>query len=88
MYDVKMYVYGFFFEINYGNETIYVCTTNVCYVYAFIDSNITTRDVCMYVCMQVCMRYCMFMILPNQILQRVIMFSANVTATMYFFSVP
>ena len=83
MYDVKMYVYGFY-EINYGNATIYVCTTNVCYVYAFIDSNIATRDVCMYVCM----RYCMFMILPNQILQRVIMFSANVTATMYFFSVP
>ena len=45
----KMYVYGFFFyEINYGNATIYVCTTNVCYVYAFIDSNIATRDVCMY----------------------------------------
>ena len=50
MYDVKMYVYGFY-EINYGNATIYVCTTNVYYVYAFIDSNIATRDVCMYVSM-------------------------------------
>ena len=42
-----MYVYGFY-EINYGNATIYVCATNVCYVYTFIDSNIATRDVCMY----------------------------------------
>ena len=40
-----------------------------------------------YVCMQVCMRYCIFMILPNQTLQRVIMFSANVTAMMNFFLV-
>ena len=54
MYDVKMYAYGFY-EINYCNATIYVCTTNVCYVYAFIDSNIAMRDVCMYVCMRYCM---------------------------------
>ena len=87
MYDVKMYVYGFY-EINYGNATIYVCTTNVCYVYAFIDSNIATRDVCMYVCMQVWMRYCIFMILPNLTLQRDIMFSANGTASdVFFFSI-
>ena len=46
----KNVCYGFY-EINYGNATIYVCTTNVCYVYAIIDSNIATRDVCMYVCM-------------------------------------
>ena len=50
MYDVKMYVYDFY-EINYCNATIHVCTTNVGYVYAFIDTNIATRDVCMYVCM-------------------------------------
>ena len=81
-----MYVYGFY-EINYCNATIYVCTTNVCSVYAFIDSNITTRDVCLYVCMQVCMRYCIFMILPNQILQRVIMFSANGTTNYAIFSI-
>ena len=50
MYDVKIYVCGFY-EINYCNATIYVCITNVCYVYAFIDSNIATRDVCRYVYM-------------------------------------
>ncbi len=44
MYDDKMYVYG--------NGTIYVCTTNVCYVYVFIDPNIATREY-MYVCMYV-----------------------------------
>ena len=56
MYDVKMYVYNFY-KINYCNATIYVCTSNVCYVYAYIDTNIATRD-CMYVCMYVCMCVC------------------------------
>ena len=58
MYDVGMYVYGLH-EINCRNATMYVCTTNVCYVYAFIDINIATRG-CMYGCMYVCMNAIMY----------------------------
>ena len=43
------------------------------YVYAITDLDVTTR-VCMYVCERI------FMILPNQMLQRVSMYSVNFMA--------
>ena len=76
-----MYVYGFY-EINYGNATIYVCTRTYV-MFTHLPTQIMQRE--MYVCMQVCMRYCTFMILPNPTLQRDIMFSANGTASDAFF---
>ena len=79
-----MYVYGFY-EINYGNATIYVCT-RMYVMFTHLPTQMLQRE--MYVCMYVCMRYCMFMILPNQILQRVIMFSANGTANDAFLVSP
>ena len=33
---------------------MYACTTNVCYVYAFIDPNVVMQE-CMYLCMYVIM---------------------------------
>ena len=51
-------------------------------MFTHLSTQILQREmyVCMYVCMRVCMCYCIFMILPNQILQRVFMLSANGTA--------
>ena len=78
-----MYVYGFY-EINYGNATIYVCT-RMYVMFTHLSTQILQRE--MYVCMQVWMYYCIFMILPNLTLQRDIMFSANGTASDAFCSV-
>ena len=64
MYDVIMYVYGFY-EINYGNATIYVCT-RMYVMFTHLPTQMLQRE------MYVCMRYCTFMILPHQILQSVI----------------
>ena len=80
-----MYVYDFY-EINYGNATIYVCT-RMYVMFTHLPTQILQREmyVCMYVCMRVCMGYCTFMILPNPTSRRDIMFSANVMATMYIY---
>ena len=50
MYDVIMYVYGFY-EINYGNATIYVCT-RMYVMFTHLPTQMLQRE--MYVCMYVC----------------------------------
>ena len=81
MYDVKMYVMVFMKLIMVTRLSMYVQRMYV--MFTHLSTQMLQRK--MYVCMYVCMRYCMFMILSNQTLRRVIMFSANVTATMFFF---
>ena len=49
MYDVIMYVYGFY-EINYGNATIYVCT-RMYVMFTHLPTLMLQRE--MYVCMYV-----------------------------------
>ena len=49
MYDVIMYVYGFY-EINYGNATIYVCT-RMYVMFTHLPTQMLQRE--MYVCMYV-----------------------------------
>ena len=83
MYDVIMYVYGFY-EINYGNATIYVCT-RMYVMFTLLPTQMLQRE--MYVCMYVCdiVRLWFYLIKYYKVL---FMFS-NVTAMMYFsFSIP
>ena len=49
MYDVIMYVYGFY-EINYSNATIYVCT-RMYVMFTHLPTLMLQRE--MYVCMYV-----------------------------------
>ena len=75
MYDVKMYVYVFFFTKLIIAMRLSMYVQRMYVMFTHLSTQILQRE--MYVCMQVCMRYCIFMILPNQTLQRVIMFFAK-----------
>ena len=59
MFDVIMYVYGFY-EINYGNATIYVCT-QMYVMCTHLPTQILQRE--MYVWKYVCMYASMYAIL-------------------------
>ena len=73
-----MYVYGFY-EINYGNATIYVCT-RMYVMFTHLPTQMLQRE--MYVCMYVCdiVRLWFYLI---KYYKALFMFS-NVTAMMYF----